>query len=100
VYLNPTGTYTFTMKDSIVIAPNNDVYLEGIWDDAVGKITIGSALTGTPPVATITVPDASYADDTTVLLGAVTGNYGKFAVTPKAGVRWYVDSDGELTLAP
>jgi hypothetical protein len=94
VYLNPESAYTFTMKDSIVIAPDNDVYLGS------GKtITITGALSGAVPVAVIT--PAGYTAAAQVLDGAafLAANHTKFAVTPPSGPTpsyWFVDFDGRL----
>lgn len=95
VYLAADGT--FTMSGSAQINTNNDVYLSN------GKtITVSAALTGTAPVARITVPDANYAVTTQVLGGNITDgtpqNYTKFTVTPQSSPpqNWYVGSDGKL----
>ena len=83
---------TFKMKGSSRITPStggdanvagkNDVYLK---DGA--KITVDSVLTGTAPVARITVPDNKYLTSTQVLTagaGVTLANETyKFAVTPK-----------------
>ena len=104
---------TFKMQDSAIVtlstgseqytAGKNDVYLES------GKmITVDGTLTGTAPVARITVPNTAYNTSTQVLAGTIaTGspqNYTKFTVTPKKvavasenwNVFWYVAADGKL----
>lgn len=102
---------TFKMQDSAIVTPStgseqytagkNDVYLES------GKtITIDGTLTGTAPVARITVPNTAYNTSTQVLAGTITGgspqNYTKFTVTSKvidiAGIAevWKIKNDGRL----
>jgi hypothetical protein len=93
-----SGVYsggTFNMSGSAVVAADNDVYLP------TGRtITLTGNLTGTAPVATITVPAAGYTTlppGTQVLDGDLAGNYTEFAVTsPGDGSAWVVDSDGKL----
>ena len=107
VYVSNTGT--FEMKGSSCVTPSsgsdkdtpgeNDVYLEN-----GRKIKIVNILTGTAPVARITVPDANYAASTQVLDGDITngqpGNYTKFTVTPKGSEKWEIDSTGCLQKTP
>nr|WP_180486949.1 right-handed parallel beta-helix repeat-containing protein [Treponema socranskii] len=107
VYVSNTGT--FEMKGSSCVTPSsgsdedepgeNDVYLEN-----GRKIKIVNILTGTAPVARITVPDANYAASTQVLDGDITngqpGNYTKFTVTPKGSEKWEIDSTGCLQETP
>ncbi|MGP1428256.1 MAG: right-handed parallel beta-helix repeat-containing protein [Treponema sp.] len=100
----------FTMKDSAYITPSsageenrqgkNDVYL---YNNA--KIMLSAALTGTAPVARITVPHTKYASTTQVLDGAAVGTeYSKFTVTPKTvsgGTQiWKIKNDGYLQKPP
>ena len=92
------NTTTVEMSGSATVAANNDVYLK---DGA--KITVDSVLTGTAPVARITVPNNKYLASTQVLTGtAVNTEHTKFSVTrggtpPK---NWYVGNDGKLTDNP
>ena len=92
----------FTMKGSSRITPSteaeantpgkNDVFLVD-----TSKITIGSALTGTPPVARIT-PN-SYSSGTQVLIGTdelLNSEHGNFTVTPESGQNWKVNNQGKL----
>ncbi|MFC1240119.1 InlB B-repeat-containing protein [Treponema vincentii] len=100
---------TFKMQDSAIVTPStgseqytagkNDVYLES------GKtITIDGTLTGTAPVARITVPNTAYNTSAQVLAGTITGgspqNYTKFTVTPQDVVDgkmfWYITAAGKL----
>ncbi|MGI5090053.1 InlB B-repeat-containing protein [Treponema sp. OMZ 805] len=100
---------TFKMQDSAIVTPStgseqytagkNDVYLES------GKmITINGTLTGTTPVARITVPNTAYNTSTQVLADAITTgspqNYTKFTVTPQDVVDgkmfWYITDAGKL----
>ncbi len=99
---------TFKMKGSSRITPStggdaniagkNDVYLK---DGA--KITVDSVLTGTAPVARITVPDDKYLTSTQVLAAAsgvtLENETYKFAVTPQtspAPQEWTVGGNGCL----
>ena len=98
---------TFKMKGSSRITPStggdanvagkNDVYLK---DGA--KITVDSVLTGTAPVARITVPDNKYLTSTQVLTagaGVTLANETyKFAVTPQTSTAqpWTVGGNGYL----
>ena len=84
----------FTMNGSAQVHTNNDVYLN---DDA--KITVDNGLTGTAPVARITVPNEKYQTGTPVLTGnAVNTEHGKFTVTPQTSPakKWIVDEHGKL----
>ena len=104
---------TFKMQDSAIVTPStgseqytavkNDVYLES------GKmITINGTLTGTTPVARITVPNTAYDTSTQVLTDAITTgspqNYTKFTVTPQdvtvgsenGKMFWYITAAGTL----
>lgn len=98
-----------TLIGSAVVTPSsgsdedkpgkNDVYLGN------GRtIKIVDILTGTAPVARITVPDANYAVTTQVLEGDIRygqpKNYTKFTVTPKGSQKWEVDMDGFLQKTP
>jgi parallel beta-helix repeat protein len=89
VYVN---SGSFMMSSDALIAADNDVYL---LTDKV--ITLTGALTGTAPVATLTL--ATYISGTRVLAdnAFVTATYTKFAVTPHSAI-WYVSTDGTLTL--
>ena len=85
-----------TMKDTLQIDPNNDVYL----DDGT-KIRADSNLN--PPggfTARITVPDGQYQPTTQVLLAGtgvdLASQAGKFFVTPRSGQSWLVGSNGYL----
>ncbi|ERF60663.1 PF03382 family protein [Treponema socranskii subsp. socranskii VPI DR56BR1116 = ATCC 35536] len=108
VYANPQCD--FSMKNSARITPSsgsdkdkpgqNDVYLA---EHASGneKIKLDGALTGTAPVARITVADSQYNSSTQVLDGSAVGtNYTKFAVTPKivggTPQPWTVGGNGYL----
>ena len=90
----------FKMKGSSRVTPttdDNDVYLANNC-----KIELVGALTGTAPVARITVPDANYAATTQVLDGAISNgtpaNYTKFTVTPQTSParKWIIDEHGKL----
>ena len=97
----------FTMKGSSRITPstapnehekgNNDVFLA-----ASKRINLIDTLTGTSPVARITVGTTNYNSGTKVLDGAITEgtapnqNYTKFKVTPKDGGGWKVNNQGKL----
>nr|WP_255824510.1 hypothetical protein [Treponema putidum] len=91
------------MSGSAKIDTNNDVYLD---NDA--KIKLDGALTGTAPVALITVPNSNYQTTTQVLTGSnITSgspqNYKKFEVTPQTTPslkKWEVDSNGKLKIKP
>ena len=85
-----------SMKDTLQIDPNNDVYL----DDGT-KIRADSNLN--PPggfTARITVPDGQYQPTTQVLLAGtgvdLASQAGKFFVTPRSGQSWSVGSNGYL----
>ena len=99
---------TFKMKGSSRITPStggdanvagkNDVYLK---DGA--KITVDSVLTGTAPVARITVPDDKYLSSTQVLTAGtgvpLANETYKFAVTPQttpAPQEWTAGGNGKL----
>ena len=99
---------TFKMKGSSRITPStggdanvagkNDVYLK---NDA--KITVDSVLTGTAPVARITVPDNKYLPTTQVLTAdsgvTLENETYKFAVTPQTSPtpqEWTVGGNGCL----
>ena len=97
VYVRNSSTI-FRMKESAKVNTNNDVYLAAEAGGDVAKITVDGELTGTAPVARITVPDGKYDPNTQVLTGsAISSNYTKFAVTPKGTTSWYVGSNGRLT---
>ena len=84
----------FTMNGSAQVHTNNDVYLN---DDA--KITVDNGLTGTAPVARITVPNEKYQVGTQVLTGgAVNTEHSKFIVTPQTtpSQKWTIDEQGKL----
>ena len=104
----------FKMSGGAVITPStqtntstvkyNDVYLEGTASDNA-KITVNGTLTGTAPVARITVGDNNYKYSTQVLDGdRTTGspkNYTKFTVTSKVledGIAeiWKIRANGNL----
>ena len=87
------STGTFSMGGSAVVAEDNDVYL------ASGtKVTIADALTGTPPVATIT-PEEYTAGTTLLEVAADSGTtlaaeYAKFAVSDSD--FWNITTEGKL----
>ena len=89
---------TLEMSGNARVANDNDIYLN--WGSV---ITITGPLTGTAPVACITVADSQYKPTTQVLTGtAVNTEHTKFSVTrggtsPK---NWYVGNDGKLTDNP
>ena len=100
------GSATFTIQNASIVTPStggdatiagkNDVYL-GEESGNLAKITVDGPLTGTAPVARITVEDSQYKEDTQVLTGsAVNTEHGKFTVTPKNGQDWKVDESGKL----
>ena len=100
----------FTMKGSSCITPstgqdankkgNNDVFLT-----ESKKINLIDTLTGTSPVARITVGTNKYKEGEQVLDGDITKgappnqNYTKFTVTRGGSPQknWYVGNDGKLT---
>ncbi|UTC44327.1 leucine-rich repeat protein [Treponema sp. OMZ 857] len=97
---------TFEMEGSATVTPSaeahkNDVYLAAD-TTATAKIKLNGALTGTPPVARITVPNDKYLPTTQVLDGSAVGsNYTKFTVTPQTLsdgkiLYWEVDAAGKL----
>ncbi|AIW88788.1 hypothetical protein JO41_02380 [Treponema sp. OMZ 838] len=100
---------TFEMEGSATVTPSaeahkNDVYLAAD-TTATAKIKLNGALTGTPPVARITVPNDKYLPTTQVLDGDITDgtpqNYTKFTVTPQTLsdgkiLYWEVDAAGKL----
>ena len=102
---------TFEMEGSATVTPSaeahkNDVYLAAD-TTATAKIKLNGALTGTPPVARITVPNDKYLPTTQVLIGNVTAgtapnqNYTKFTVTPKdvgggSMQQWEINASGCL----
>ncbi|UTC51265.1 leucine-rich repeat protein [Treponema sp. OMZ 855] len=102
---------TFEMEGSATVTPSaeahkNDVYLAAD-TTATAKIKLNGALTGTPPVARITVPNDKYLPTTQVLTGSITAgtspnqNYTKFTVTPQTLsdgkiLYWEVDAAGKL----
>ena len=105
VYIE-AGSARFTIQDTSIVTPStgddatiagkNDVYLDGNSGN-LAKITVDGPLTGTAPVARITVEDSQYKEDTQVLTGsAVNTEHGKFTVTPKNGQDWKVDESGCL----
>ena len=96
---------TFEMEGSATVTPSaeahkNDVYLAAD-TTATAKIKLNGALTGTPPVARITVPNDKYLPTTQVLTGSkVNTEYTKFSVTPKSGTPleyWGINNTGNLT---
>ena len=93
----------FTMKDSAKVDTNNDVYLAAEAGGDVAKITVDNGLTGTAPVARITVPNDKYDPSTQVLTGdAVNTEHTKFTVTPQTAPsqNWKVGNNGYLQTAP
>jgi len=95
---------TFEMEGSATVTPSaeahkNDVYLAAD-TTATAKIKLNGALTGTPPVARITVPNDKYLPTTQVLTadtGVTLANETyKFAVTPKGSEKWTVGGNGRL----
>ena len=95
---------TFEMEGSATVTPSaeahkNDVYLAAD-TTATAKIKLNGALTGTPPVARITVPNDKYLPTTQVLTadtGVTLANETyKFAVTPKGSEKWTVGGNGCL----
>ena len=107
VYANPQCD--FSMKSSARITPSsgsdedkpgqNDAYLEE-HTSGDAKIKLDGALTGTAPVARITVADSQYKPSTQVLTadsGVTLANETyKFAVTPKGSEKWSVGGNGRL----
>lgn len=98
---NGGGVYVsgakFTMRDSAKVDTNNDVYLAAEAGGDVAKITVDGELTGTAPVACITVPDDKYNPSTQVLDGSAVGTeHDKFTVTPKGLEEWYITATGAL----
>ena len=92
VRVNTNGT--FTMNGTALVASDNDVYLP-----SGNYITVGSTLSATAPVATIT--PSVYNTETKVLDGTtsalVASERGKFAVTPDPdGASWVIMGDGKL----
>ena len=93
---------TLKIKGDAIVDTNNDVYLN--YGSGQAKITVDSVLTGTAPVARITVPNDKYAPTTQVLTagsGVTLANETyKFAVTPKivgsTPQPWTVDGNGYL----
>jgi len=98
----------FTMKGSSCITPstepnehekgNNDVFLT-----ESKKINLIDTLTGTSPVARITVGTNKYKEGEQVLDGSkVDSEYLKFSVTRGGSPQknWYVGNDGKLTNNP
>ena len=94
----------FTMKDSAKVDTNNDVYLAAEAGGDVAKITVDNGLTGTAPVARITVPNDKYNPSTQVLDGSAVGTeHDKFTVTPKTTPplqNWKVGNNGYLQTDP
>ena len=100
---------TFEMEGSATVTPSaeahkNDVYLAAD-TTATAKIKLNGALTGTPPVARITVPNDKYLPTTQVLTAAsgvtLANETYKFAVTPQTvsggGTQnWTVSGQGKL----
>ena len=101
---------TFEMKGSAVVTPStgseanskgkNDVYLE-----SGQAITVSGTLSGTAPVARITVPNNQYQTGTQVLTAGsgvtLANEVGKFTVTSKViedGIAeiWKIKSTGDL----
>jgi hypothetical protein len=84
------GANTFTMSRAAVVDTGNDVCLANN-----KRIAIAGDLTGTPPVARITLP--AYTVGTPVLDGTyVSTNYHKFAVTPNNNTEWTINNLGNL----
>ncbi|MDR1588445.1 MAG: hypothetical protein LBS57_13410 [Treponema sp.] len=96
VSIQDTGS-SFIMRDGAVVAGDNDVYLP-----AGMTLTVGSNLTGTVPVATIT-PE-TYSGGVRILSGdpaLIAANHGSFAVSSGGGpLPWYVDHKGLLKDTP
>ena len=99
VYFGSDSGGDFTMSGSAVVAPDNDVYLPS------GRtITITGELTGSTPVATITLYDGGYTAGTAILTNGMgdaldlATESGKFAVTPNPadGSEWIIDTAGIL----
>ena len=99
IFPENSGT-TLEMSGNARVANDNDIYLP---NSRVITITDGP-LTGTAPVARITVPDDKYLTSTQVLDGDITDgtpqNYTKFTVTPKivggTPQQWTVGGNGYL----
>lgn len=106
VYVGKDGK--FTMKGSSRITPStgadknkkgkNDVFLT-----KDKKIKLIGTLTGTSPVARITVEHTQYEEGKQVLDGTpelLNSEHGKFTVTPKSGGGWKVNNQGKLEMKP
>ncbi|MGP1603146.1 MAG: right-handed parallel beta-helix repeat-containing protein [Treponema sp.] len=89
---------TLEMSGNARVTNDNDIYL---YNNSVITIT-GGALTGTPPVARITVPDNKYLTSTQVLAAGagvtLENETYKFAVTPQTSTAqpWTVGGNGRL----
>ena len=95
---------TLKIQESAKVDTNNDVYLAAEAGGDVAKITVDGELTGTAPVARITVPDGKYDPSTKVLDGSAVGSeHTKFTVTPKTTPplqNWKVGNNGYLQTDP
>ena len=93
---------TLEMSGNARVTNDNDIYLN--WDSVI-TITDGP-LTGTAPVARITVPDNKYNTSTQVLIAGtgvdLASQAGKFTVTRggSPAKNWCVGSNGKLTDDP
>lgn len=86
----------FKMKDSAVVASNNDVYL-------CDKLTITGTLSGTAPVATLTPSSYTITADSEPLIEvsadsetSIGSEYNKFAVSPDNGDNYELNNQGKL----
>ncbi|MDR2134236.1 MAG: fibronectin type III domain-containing protein [Treponema sp.] len=90
---------SFIMRDGATVARDSDVYLP-----AGTTLTVGSDLTGTPPVAAITPETYGGGGTVRVLSGdpaLIAANHGRFTVSPGSGpLPWYVDRNGFLGDTP
>jgi hypothetical protein len=90
---------SFTMREGALVSPGSVVYLP------VGStLGIGSDLTGTSYMATITPEVYSGSKTIRILSGTpelIAANYGRFSVTPDKGpYPWHVDREGFLSNTP
>lgn len=96
-----TGPFgKFTMKGSATITSDNKVRLGHPGNT---KIYIADALTGTAPVATITLNGYNENTEVVALANGVTDTShlsaacAKIEVAPYNGIPWYLTSDGKIT---
>lgn len=96
-----TGPFgKFTMKDDAVVASNNKVFISC---PNGTKIYIAGELTGSAPVATVTLNGYNENTEIVALVEGVTDTSllsaacAKIEVAPNNGTPWYLTSDGKLT---